>query len=74
MRRNYWTSESGKLSLVKHLRQLNFSENASFIKTKLGQMHIVQIKISKGDEMIVINVSSIRQECGNYSFTFYTYC
>lgn len=31
--------ETRKLSPLKHFSHLNFSENASFIKTKLGQMH-----------------------------------
>ena len=32
-----------------------------------------KLKSAKGEEMIVINISSIKLECGNYSSVFYIY-
>lgn len=32
-----------------------------------------KLKSAKGDEMIVINISSIKRECGNYSVTFFRF-
>lgn len=32
-----------------------------------------KLKSTRGDEMIVINISSIKQECGNHSAVFYIY-
>lgn len=59
-----WQSISGMWTLLK-------------MPTSLEQNWVkcteCKLKSTRGDEMIVINISSIKQECGNHSAVFYTY-